>query len=45
MRHLIEITDLSISEIDEILEIAGDIIKTRQNIARCATVKNWRRCF
>ena len=27
MRHLIEITDLSISEIDEILEIAGDIIK------------------
>lgn len=30
MRHLIEITDLSISEIDEMLEIAEDIIGNRK---------------
>ena len=30
MRHLIEITDLSVAEVDEILDIAEDIIQNRQ---------------
>ena len=44
MRHLIDTTDISVAEVDKIINTALDIIANRENIARYVRVKNLRRC-
>ncbi len=42
MKNLIDILDLSVNEIDELIDTANDI---RRNIEKNADIRNWRHCF
>ena len=41
MRHLIDITDLTTQEIDELISVAEDIIAEPGVTRRCAATKSW----
>ena len=45
MRHLFDIVDLSVEEIDELIEVANDIIINPQSYNEDAKIKNWQPCF
>lgn len=40
MRHLIDPMDLSLEEIDQLLQVGDDIIKTRRNILKFVKAKS-----
>ena len=43
-RNLISITDLSIEEIDHLIDVANDIVENHDDYTEICKVKSWRLC-